>query len=138
MKKILVLGSVLALAACGFSKEDIAMHDADLAGCERVDTSKLYLLYKCPSNLEWIQALKKQEPTAMFQYKRGDGVDWDAVNADTEHTLVEVSSGKDGRCVENFHYRTMVRPFDMETKEKYAVASCKTFVEEKSAEEVAK
>jgi len=135
MKKIFVLGSVLALAACGFSKEDIAMHDADFVGCERIDTSKLHLVYKCPSNMEWIQAVKQQEPTA--QFRTGRGFDWDAVNADVEHTLVEVASGSEGGyCKENFHYRTIVKPIN--TEEMYAVVSCKTKAEEKPAEETAK
>ena len=124
MKKIIALTSVLALAACGISSEQIAQHDADFAGCERVDTTKTHLVYKCPSNLEWIVNVKKSEPTALFQ--TGGGLIWDDVNADTEHTYVEVVPSKPGTdCKEDFHYRTMVKPFNRETREPFAVVGCK-------------
>ena len=46
MKKIIALTSVLALAACSnnISQQQIAQHDADFAGCERVDTTKTHLV----------------------------------------------------------------------------------------------
>jgi hypothetical protein len=141
MKKIFVLGSVLALAACG-QQIDVAQHDADFAGCERVDTTKIHLVYKCPSNMDRFAEIKKQEPTALFQM--GGGLNWDDVNADKENTYVEVVFGKYGKigeCAEDFHYRTMVKPFNTETKEMFAVVSCKTKaekVEEKPVEEAAK
>lgn len=140
MKKIFVLGSVLAVAACGM---DVAKHDADFAGCERVDTTKTHLVYKCPSNMDRFAEVKNQVPTAMFQ--EGANLNWDEVNADKENVYVEVVSSKAGTdCKENFHYRTMVKPMN-NTEEMYAVISCKTpvevveeKVEEKPAEEVAK
>ena len=147
MKKILALTSVLALAACGNSIDTAAM-DAHFAGCERVDTTKTHLVYKCPSTQEWIVELKKQEPTAMFQ--EGGNLVWDDVNADVENTYVEVVFGKWGKvdaCAEDFHFRVMVKPFNTETKEMFAVVTCKTpaekpaeepAAEEKPAEEAAK
>lgn len=128
MKKILALTSVLALAACGISQEQIAQHDADFAGCERIATTKTHLVYKCPSNLEWIVNVKKQEPNALFQNGEGlEGAWWDAANADTKHTLVEVVHGKYGKgiCKEKFHYRTVVKPINVETAEPYAFVGCK-------------
>ena len=120
MKKILVMTSVLALAACGNS---VKQHDAAFAGCERVDTTKEHLVYKCPSSQEWIAEVKKQTPNALF--KTGGNLVWDEVNADTENTYVEVVLGEAEGCKENFHYRTMVKPFNAETREFYAVIGCK-------------
>lgn len=131
MKKIFVLGSVLAVAACGM---DVAKHDADFVGCERVDTTKTHLVYKCPSNMERFAEIKTQTPNAMF--KEGGNLVWDDVNADTENTYVEVVLGVAENCQENFHYRTMVKPMNKDNAEEmYAVTSCKTVVEEKPAEE---
>ncbi|MFQ6727115.1 MAG: hypothetical protein ACLRFF_02045 [Alphaproteobacteria bacterium] len=128
MKKLLVLGSVLALAACGM---DTAKHDADFAGCERVDTTKTHLVYKCPSNMDRFAEIKKQTPTALFF--EGGSLVWDDVNADKENTYVEVVFGKYGNideCVEKFHYRTMVKPMNKDNAEEmYAVVSCKTVAE---------
>lgn len=141
MKKIFVLGSVLALAACGISKEQIAQHDADFAGCERIATTDTHLVYKCPANMEMIANVKAQEPDALFQNGRGIEGWPEVANADTESVLVEVVHGKFGKiekCVEDFHYRTIVKPVNTETKEFYAVMTCKTVAEEKPAEEVAK
>ena len=123
MKKILTLTSVLALAACGQSL-DVTQHDADFAGCERVDTTKTHLVYKCPSDMEWIKEVKKQEPNALFF--EGGALVWDDVNADKDHTYVEVVlDTKSEACKENFHYRTMVKPFNTDTKEFFAVQGCK-------------
>ena len=132
MKKILALTSVLALAACG---QDVAKHDADFAGCERVDTTKTHLVYKCPSNMDRFVEIKKQTPTAKFA--EGGNLVWDNVNADTENVYVEVVFGEFGKmdgCQEDFHYRTMVKPATEEAEAWYAVATCKTVaVEEKPA-----
>jgi len=131
MKKLLTLTSVLALAACGISQEQIAQQDADFVGCERVDTTKTHLVYKCPSNMDRFAGIKKQTPTALFF--EGGSLVWDDVNADKENTYVEVVFGKYGKmdeCVENFHYRTMVKPVNTENAEEmYAVVSCKTVAE---------
>lgn len=121
MKKIFVLGSVLALAACG---PDVAKHDADFAGCERVDTTKTHLVYKCPSSQEWLAAVKKQTPNA--QFKEGGNLNWDEVNADKENTYVEVVFGVSEGCKENFHYRTMIKPMNKDNAEEfYAFIGCR-------------
>ena len=123
MKKILCLTSVLALAACGFSNENVAEHDADFAkyNCERIAKSAVHLVYKCPADLDWVKEIKKQEPNTIF--KSGHGFDWDVVNADTEHVLIEVAQGGEG-CKENFHYRTMIKPIN-KNGENYAFKGCK-------------
>jgi hypothetical protein len=131
MKKLLTLASVLALAACG-QPLDVAQHDADFEGCERVDTTKIHLVYKCPASMERFAEIKTQEPTALF--KMGGSLNWDEVNADTEHVYVEVVKPHSENCKENFHYRTMVKPFNQETQEWYAVVSCKTPAEVKAEE----
>ncbi|MBQ7409103.1 MAG: hypothetical protein IJV03_00905 [Alphaproteobacteria bacterium] len=124
MKKSLLLVPVLALAACGNSIDiDVAQHDARFAEwkCERIVSDEQHLVYKCPSDLEWIVNVKKQEPNALFQ--SGSNLNWDEINADTEHTYVEVvPSEPETDCKENFHYRTMVKPI---SKEFYAVIGCK-------------
>ena len=135
MKKVLALTSVLALAACG---QDVAkQHDADFAGCERIDTNATHLVYKCPADMERFVEIKKQEPTGLFKMR--GSLNWDEVNADTEHVYVEVVKPHSEDCVENFHYRTMVKPVNGE--EMYAVKTCKTPVEvkaEPATEEAAK
>lgn len=125
MKKILVLTSVLALAACCFTPEEITQHDEEFAqwNCERVDRKKFQLIYKCPSNLDWIVTAKQQEPNRQFYH--GKSLNWDEINSDTEHTYVAVVNFGD-TCQGLFHYRVMVKPFDGATKEPYAVISCKT------------
>lgn len=137
MKKVLVLTSVLALAACG---QNVKQHDADFAGCERVDTTKTHLVYKCPADMERFAEIKKMTPNAMFQ--EAGALVWTDVNADTANTYVEVVFGKEEACEENFHYRTMVKPVNTEAEEMYAVVSCKTVAtpkaEEVKAEEPAK
>ena len=136
MKKILALTSVLALAACG---QDVAkQHDADFAGCERIDTNKTHLVYKCPADMERFAEVKKQAATVMF--KEGGALVWEEVNADTANVYVEVVLGEAENCADNFHYRTMVKP--AVDDEMYAVISCKTVAEaqaeEPKAEEAAK
>lgn len=133
MKKIFVLGSVLALAACG-NNIDVAQHDADFAGCERIETTKEHLVYKCPADQEWIATVKTQEPNVKFF--RAAALTVDDMSADTEHTYVEVVLGDAAQgCKEDFHYRTMVKPYNAETQEFYAVLSCKTIAEEQPAEQ---
>ena len=128
MKKLIALTSVLALAACGQSL-DVAQHDADFAGCERVDTTKTHLVYKCPANMERFAEVMKQEPTALFF--EGSALVWDDINADKEHVYVEVVKPYSENCQEDFHYRTMVKP---SSKDSYAVISCKTVAESKTEE----
>ena len=133
MKKVFALTSVLALAACGQSL-DVAQHDADFAGCERIDTTKTHLVYKCPANMDRFAEIKKQEANALFF--EGGALVWDDVNADKEHVYVEVVKPYSNECVEDFHYRTIVKPVNTETKDWYAVISCKTIAEHKTEEVV--
>ena len=137
MKKVLTLTSVLALAACGQSL-DVTQHDADFAGCERVDTTKAHLVYKCPADMERFAQVKTMEANAVFQ--ESGALDMAAISADTTSVYVEVVSSKPNTdCAENFHYRTMVKPVNGE--EMYAVITCKTPAEvkaEPATEEAAK
>ena len=80
-------------------------------------------------------------------FVEGGNLVWDDVNADTENTYVEVVAAKEEACAEDFHFRVMVKPVNKETKEMYAVLTCKTpaekpaeepAAEEKPAEEAAK
>jgi len=121
MRKILILIFVFVLSACGISQKEMAMHDADFAGCERIVTSTKHLIYKCPSGMEWVWETKRQDASVML--KTVKDVDWDAVNADTDHTLVEVVLRKSENCTEKFYYRTMVKPSDGEKT--YAIIGCK-------------
>lgn len=127
MKKTLILTSFIGLIVFGANATTIEEHDADFTGCERVDTTEEHLVYKCPSDVEWVQNIKNSgvEPNAMFQ--TGGELNFDVVNSDTEHTYVEVVRGKYGKgyCEEDFHYRTMVKPINFETDEYYAVVGCK-------------
>lgn len=128
MKKVLALTSVLALAACG---NDVAKYDAMFAGCERADTTKLHLVYKCPADMERFASVKTQAADAMFQ--EGGALVWDEVNADTANVYVEVVLGADNEC------RVMVKPQNGE--EMYAVVTpCETpapAAEEAKTEEAA-
>ena len=122
MKKILVLTSVLALAACGSVSKEM---DAHFAGCERIDTTKEHLVYKCPSSQEWIVNLKNtQKPNA--QFKMGGNIIWEEVIADTENTYVEVVLGDSAGCKESFHLRTIIKPINPKNPEEmYAFIGCK-------------
>lgn len=129
MKKALLLTSVLALAACG---NDVAKYDAVFAGCERVDTNKTHLVYKCPADMERFASVKTMAADSMFQ--EGGALVWDEVNADTANLYVEVVLAGDNEC------RVMVKPTNGE--EMYAVVTpCETpapVAEEQKTEEAAK
>lgn len=131
MKKILALTSVLALAACGVSEKEIAKHDADLAGCERIATSAEHLVYKCPADMEKFAEVKKQEANAKFLTWGEDESLIKEAAQDAQFTLVEVVLGKSEGCKENFHYRTMVKPI---SEEMWAVVSCETVAEQPAEE----
>ena len=123
MKKVIALTSILALAACssGISQNDIAKNDANFMGCERVDTSNIHLVYKCSVNsIAWAKPIRKREPNCMFI--SGGNLNWNAVNADVEYTYVEIIKTKS--CEEGFEYRAMVKPFNLETREYFAVSGC--------------
>jgi hypothetical protein len=123
MKKSSLLISVLALAACGNSI-DVAQHDARFAEwkCERIASDEQHLVYKCPSDMEWIVNVKKQEPNALFKTFGDDEALIRETAKDTSVTLVEVVLGDSAGCKEDFHYRTMVKPI---SEEPYAVVGCK-------------
>ncbi len=122
MKKTSLLISVLALAACGNSI-DVAKHDARFAEwkCERIASNEQHLVYKCPSDLEWIVNLKNQEPNAPFRMFGDDEALIRETAKDTSVTLVEVVLGDSAGCKEDFHYRTMVKPI---SEELYTVVGC--------------
>jgi len=115
MKKHLALISVLALAACGNSV-DVSKHDARFAGwnCERIATNEQHLVYKCPSDLQWIVDLKKNEPNAKFLTWGDDEVLIKETAKDEKVALVEVVLGVSAGCKDDFHYRTMIRPIGEE------------------------
>ncbi|MBR3148132.1 MAG: hypothetical protein IKF41_02175 [Alphaproteobacteria bacterium] len=121
MRKILISIFVSILSACGISQKEMAMHDADFTGCERIVTSAKHLIYKCPSGMEWVWETKRQDAEVML--KAVKDIDWAVANADTEHTLVEVVLRKSENCAEKFYYRTMVKPTSGEKM--YAVIGCK-------------
>ena len=132
MKKILALTSVLALAACGNSI-NTAEIDAHFAGCEKIDATESHLVYKCPSDQEWIAGVKAQEPNAKFLTWGDNESLIKEVAQDAQFTLVEVVLGDKEGCQENYHFRTMVKPISEE--EMWAVISCKTIAAEPAAEE---
>ena len=119
MKKFLIL-TAFALAACGQSM-DVAQHDKDFSGCERIETNRMHLVYKCPSDNERFAGIKNEEPNVLFI--SGGNLIWDDVNADTDHIYVEVVPTSDG-CDADYHYRVMVKPFNTETREYFAVTVC--------------
>lgn len=120
MKKslfILPLVSV-ALVACG--KEEEKQPDM-FATCEQIEVTDEHLVYKCPSTLEWIAAVKAVEPNGVF--KTGGNLNLAELFADTENTYVEVALNDAGKCAEDFTVRTMIA----EPKEDamWAVIGCK-------------
>lgn len=122
MKKYFALISILGLAACGNSM-DVSKHDARFAewGCERFAADEQHLVYKCPSNLEWIVSLKKEQPTGMFLTWGNDEALIKETAKDESVTLVEVVLGDSNGCKDDFHYRTMIRPIG---EEPYAFLGC--------------
>ena len=117
--------SCVGLFMGGAYAASVEEHDADFAACQRVDTTEMHLVYKCPVDLEWIVNLKNsgREPDSLFMM--GGGLNWDEVNADAENTYVEVVLNDANGCAEDFHYRTMIKPFNTETMEPFALAGCK-------------
>lgn len=117
MKKILTLTSVLALAACGNHVKEMDNH---FAGCERIETTKVHLVYKCPANQEWAQKVKLLKPTGKF--RAGGHFNLDEMYNDTANVYVEVSLNDKNLCKEDFTIRTMVaKP----GKDNWAVIGCK-------------
>ena len=63
MKKLLLVLPVAALAACN---QDYSKYDSIFGGCERIETTKYHLVYKCPADQEWAQKIKQLQPTGKF------------------------------------------------------------------------
>ena len=103
MKKVVALTSVLVLAACG---NDVAKHDADFAGCERIETTEFHLVYKCPADQEWVQQVKQMQPNGKF--KAGGYLNLEELYADTANVYVEVALNNKDVCKEDFTVRTMI------------------------------
>jgi len=125
MKKILFFASLMVFVVCCANAVTVEEHDADFVGCQRVDTTEEHLVYKCPSDMEWIVNLKNSgvEPSGLFY--EGGNLNWEEINADIENTYIEVVLIDSNGCKEDFHYRTMIKPFNIETKEPFAVSGCK-------------
>ena len=64
MKKLFLILPVVALAACG---DNYSKYDSIFTGCERIETTKFHLVYKCPTNQEWVQQVKQLEPNGNIQ-----------------------------------------------------------------------
>ena len=120
MKKILSLILVVVLSACGFSQKEIAMHDDDFKGCQRIATHARHLVYKCPSGMEWVWETARQHTDTMFKTLKE--IDLDTAIVDKEHVLVVVVFGKSKFCSEKFHYRTIK---SVNGKAVYTVIGCK-------------
>ena len=128
MKKVIALTSILALAACssGISQEEIAKHDADFAqwNCERIATSNRHLVYKCPTS-KHLSNIRKEQPNGDLSTYDGQENLIVETSKDESVTMIEVVLGDSGNCKENFHYRTVIRPIDYQTKEPYAFFGCR-------------
>ena len=120
MNKILPLLSVgtLALVACGQSYEK---YDSMFSGCERIETSEVHLVYKCPADQPWVADVKAVEPNGMF--KTGGELNLADLYADTANVYVEVSLNDKGLCKEDFTLRTMVA--EPVADANWAVIGCK-------------
>ena len=118
MKKILVLTSALALTACN---EDYSRYDSFFVGCERLETTKVHLIYKCPSDQEWAQQAKRYLPNTKF--KADTKLNLEELYADTAHLYLEVALNEKKFCKENFTIRAMIaKPVEGDN---WAVIGCK-------------
>lgn len=105
MKKLFLVLPVVALVACG-SEKDYSKYDSIFVGCERIDMTSFHLVYKCPVDQEWVQAVKQMQPNGKF--RAGGKLRMDELYADTDHVYTEVSFNDPGVCKEDFTIRTMV------------------------------
>ena len=108
MKKLFLILPVVVLAACG-SEKDYSKYDSKFVGCERIDTTSFHLVYKCPADQEWAQAVKQMQPNGKF--KAGGKLRMAELYADTDHVYAEVSFGDSSdneECKESFTIRTMI------------------------------
>lgn len=102
MKKLVLTLPVLALAACG---QNYDKYDSIFDGCERIETTDVHLVYKCPATQEWAMNIKNTEPNGMFI--TGGDLQLAELYADTDHVYAEVAFN-DNSCREGFTIRTMV------------------------------
>ncbi len=118
MKKLLLVLPVVALAACseGYSK-----YDSMFGGCERIETSEIHLVYKCPADQEWAQEVKKLQPNGMFM--TGGNLNLSEMYADKAHVYAEVVFNDPGMCKEDFTIRTMIAEPNSDTS--WAFIGCK-------------
>ncbi len=114
MKKLLLILPVIALAACG---QDYNKYDSIFEGCERIETTELHLVYKCPVD----EITKTFQPNGKF-ISNGN-LNLEELYADTEHTYEEVALNDTCCCHgKDFTIRTMVaKPV---ADENWAVIGC--------------
>lgn len=103
MKKLLLVLPIIALAACD---QDYSKYDSIFTDCERIETTKFHLVYKCPAEQEWAQKVKQLKPTGKFH--AGGHLNLEELYADTAHVYTEVALNDKNFCKENFTVRTMI------------------------------
>ena len=103
MKKLLLVLPVVALAGCS---QDYSKYDSIFVGCERIETTKWHLVYKCPADQKWAQKVKQLQPTGKFI--AGGHLNLDELYADAAHVYTEVALNDKYFCKENFTIRTMI------------------------------
>ena len=103
MKKLFLILPVITLVACD---KDYSKYDSIFGGCERIETTKWHLIYKCPANQEWAQKVKQLQPNGKFM--AGGHYNLDEMYADTEHVYTEVAFNDKNFCKEDFTIRTMI------------------------------
>ncbi len=87
MKFLLLILPVLVLGGCYNDSKNI---ENTMTDCERIAKTSTHIVYKCPSDLEWVQNVKALESS-------GKWVDWSGLDKtkipdmtnDTEYTYVE-------------------------------------------------
>lgn len=125
MKKFLTLMSMLFLMACN-NQTDVALHDADFPGCERIHTNKVHLVYRCPEDSLKHKVVKVVEVQPDSVFKMQEGLpSVDEINAETGYTYIEVVLGESEQCVENFYYRELIKTSKKNNK-LYVAIKCNT------------
>lgn len=118
MKKLLLILPVIALAACGDGNKK---YDAIFTGCERIDTTKEHLVYKCPVDQIWVGRVKAMTPNVEF--RTNGNLNLEELYADKEHAYLEVSLNEKNVCSEDYTIRVMTAEPKAGTK--WAVMGCK-------------
>lgn len=100
MKKLFFILPIIMLTACA---QDYSKYDSIFEGCERIETTELHLVYKCPVD----EVTKTFPPNGQFM--SGGNLNLAELYADTEHSYVEVALN-DTCCCEgkDFTIRTMI------------------------------